>query len=501
MDNRRRYRNNLTPQQMVDLQEELREMDQEEEEIERERIAYRKRLQARKKRAALRRKKQMQRIRIGAAAAAVLLVVLAGRGIASGASKKKAVENRQQQAEQAGVERVKKTAEEQAAAIAEKEQWNVSFSAVGDNLISQRLIDQAKSGSGYDFTKVYADTADFIKKHEINWIDVETTINTEIEPSGYPQFSTPGENGKALVDAGFNIFSLANNHTYDLGAEGISAAEKYWSSMQEQYKICTTGLASLNAGASGSADLTSGYEEQGLAPQTNVIVDEIPVYTCKNGKTVAFLTYVESTNPQSESDYAMYEKPEGSSKRVIYTYERDLIREQIKAADEKADAVVVSCHWGNEDTHTITDTQQSMAQFLADCGADLILGDHPHVIQNGAWISAQDGRQVFCIYSFGNFVSTQEDGDNIVGVALDCTLHFADGEDPEEPEVTIVDPKMVPVITEYGEEGTNAHVMLFSAFTEDMAKKHGIHGYISDPFTVKSIKKMLNDTISEEFRG
>ncbi|MBQ2642056.1 MAG: CapA family protein, partial [Lachnospiraceae bacterium] len=86
----------------------------------------------------------------------------------------------------------------------------ITFTAVGDNLINEVLYGQAAeyaveagSSEAWDFTPCYASVAPFIREHDVNWIDIETLMTDTLEPSGYPAFSTPGASGRALYDAGW----------------------------------------------------------------------------------------------------------------------------------------------------------------------------------------------------------------------------------------------------------------------------------------------------------
>ena len=143
----------------------------------------------------------------------------------------------------------------------------------------------------------------------------------------------------------------------------------------------------------------------------------IPLQTV-NGVTIAYLSYTEHTNgiPQNSSMQA----------NVIYTSQTDVIEQQVKAARQLADFVVVGVHWGVENSHAIADSQRTLAQNLADWGADLIIGTHPHVLQNAQWLTAADGRQVFTAYSLGNFISTQEKPNQLVGAILSVQLEKND---------------------------------------------------------------------------
>ena len=130
-----------------------------------------------------------------------------------------------------------------------------------------------------------------------------------------------------------------------------------------------------------------------------------------NGVTIAYLSYTDHTNgiPQSSAMTA----------NVIYTSQRDVMEQQVRRARELADFVVVGVHWGVEDSHKITQTQRDLAQQLSDWGADVILGTHPHVVQDAEWKTSVDGRRTFVAYSLGNFLSTQSKPDQLIGAIPD----------------------------------------------------------------------------------
>lgn len=81
--------------------------------------------------------------------------------------------------------------------------------------------------------------------------------------------------------------------------------------------------------------------------------------------------------------------------------------EEIGNAHQQAQVVVVSMHWGNEYQAGADERQQTLAQQIADAGADVIWGHHPHVLQKMEWLESADGRQVLVIYSLGNLLADQ----------------------------------------------------------------------------------------------
>jgi poly-gamma-glutamate synthesis protein (capsule biosynthesis protein) len=343
----------------------------------------------------------------------------------------------------------------------------VDFSATGDNLIHQLIYQQAAARAGegekYSFDYCYENLVPFYAGFDVNWINQETLCNNELEPSTYPCFSTPGECAEALYRAGIRVFSLSNNHTYDKGSKGIAATLRFWDSMPED--VVTTGL-------------WQGEEDY----------DTIPLQTV-NGVTIAYLSYTEHTNgiPQSSSMEA----------NVIYTSQTDVIERQVKRAAELADFVVVGTHWGVEDSHTITQAQRTLAQQLADWGADVIVGTHPHVIQDAEWLTAEDGRKTFVAYSLGNFISTQKHKDQLIGAIL--TLQLQKVTDPDGTvTLSVCEPKLHPTVTHYDSGKANVRTYLFRDYTQELASKHGVRATYSD-FNYDYIQSTAEKYISAEF--
>ena len=343
----------------------------------------------------------------------------------------------------------------------------VRFSATGDNLIHSPIYKQAKrraSGSeSYDFDYCYAGIAPFYAQQDVNWINQETLCSDELEPSSYPCFSTPGDCARALYRAGIRVFSLSNNHTYDKGASGIAATLRFWEGMPED--VVTTGLWR------GKADY-----------------DRIPLQTI-NGVTIAYLSYTEHTNgiPQSSAMEA----------NVIYTSQTDVIEQQLHLARQQADFVVVGVHWGVENSHAITDAQRQLAKKLADWGADLIVGTHPHVLQDAQWLMSEDGRQVFTAYSLGNFISTQNKPDQMVGAILTVQLRKV-----VEPDGTVqcsvLEPELHPTVTHYDAGKSNVRTCLLRDYTEELAQKHGVRAEYPD-FSLESARQIAQQNIADEF--
>lgn len=343
----------------------------------------------------------------------------------------------------------------------------VRFSATGDNLIHSKIYQQAAAravgDAAYSFDYCYANLVPFYSDFDVNWINQETLCTDELAPSTYPCFSTPGDCARALYRAGFRVFSLSNNHTYDKGASGIAATLRFWASMPAD--VVTTGLWR------GEADYGT-----------------IPLHTV-NGVTIAYLSYTEHTNgiPRSSAMEA----------NVLYTSQTDVIEQQVRQAAQLADFVVVGVHWGVEDSHTITGAQRTLAQQLADWGADVIVGTHPHVLQNAGWLTAEDGRRVFAAYSLGNFLSTQSKKDQLIGAVLTLRLQKTTSPDGTV-QLEVLDPQLHPTVTHYGAGKSDVRAYLYRDYTPALAAAHGVRANDSD-FSYDYIRAVAQQYIDPAF--
>ena len=343
----------------------------------------------------------------------------------------------------------------------------VRFSATGDNLIHSKIYQQAAAravgDAAYSFDYCYANLVPFYSDFDVNWINQETLCTDELAPSTYPCFSTPGDCARALYRAGFRVFSLSNNHTYDKGASGIAATLRFWASMPAD--VVTTGLWR------GEADYGT-----------------IPLHTV-NGVTIAYLSYTEHTNgiPRSNAMEA----------NVLYTSQTDVIEQQVRQAAQLADFVVVGVHWGVEDSHTITGAQRTLAQQLADWGADVIVGTHPHVLQNAGWLTAEDGRRVFAAYSLGNFLSTQSKKDQLIGAVLTLRLQKTTSPDGTV-QLEVLDPQLHPTVTHYGAGKSDVRTYLYRDYTPALAAAHGVRANDSD-FSYDYIRAVAQQYIDPAF--
>ena len=342
---------------------------------------------------------------------------------------------------------------------------SITILGAGDDLIHSTLYNRAKKlagGNGYNFDPMYARVASRIQGADIAVINQETPLASKVAPiSGYPLFNSPTEVGDEMVKLGFDVINHANNHVLDMGEKGIKATLDYW----DTQPVKVVGVYRSDA------DLQN-----------------IRIVEAKGIKT-AHVGITEMTN-------GLY-LPQGSDYRILYAKDTDLIKDLIQKAKSMADVVVISVHWGTEDTYTLTDSQKKLAQELVDWGADIVFGNHPHVVQKLELLTrASDGAKCPVIFALGNFISGQLYGRNMVSGLLTVTMtkNFETG------KTTYSGMKFEPIVTHYGSKFADLQIYPLSEYSEALASKHGVRKN-SPEFSMDFIQNIIDSNIPKEYQA
>ena len=266
-------------------------------------------------------------------------------------------------------------------------EYKTNLIMVGDALIHSSVYRDANrlaNYNGYDFKPQIKYIKEIVKDYDIAYYNQETILGgTSLGLSDYPTFNSPQEEGDAMLDAGFNLVSLATNHTADRGKNAILESRKYWNKQESVQAV----------GSYSSLEEKKELENKVLE---------------SNGITYAMLNYTYGTNGMPVSDsYLVNVWPTDLDLNIVasdtkYQAYKETVKKDIEAIRDKVDVLIVAMHWGVEYTHTPTQYEKDMAKYLADNDVDIVIGTHPHVIQPVEWI---DDTIVF--YSLGNFISAQ----------------------------------------------------------------------------------------------
>lgn len=261
---------------------------------------------------------------------------------------------------------------------------SISLIMAGDNLINDKLYNAAKKGDGsYDFKSMYSYIKDIVKNYDLAYYNQETILGgSEIGVSSYPAFNSPYEVGDATIDTGFNLVSLATNHTLDRGEKAIINSLNYWNNKS-------------NVLTSGSYLSNDDRNKVNIKEVNNITYTMLNYTYGTNGIKVPegkeYLVNIwpcTGNNPDNDTKYQEYKK---------------VVKEDILRVRDKVDLLIVAMHFGVEYTHVPTNYQIDMAEFLSSLGVDIIIGTHPHVIMPITYIN-----DTLVIYSLGNFLSAQD---------------------------------------------------------------------------------------------
>lgn len=264
-------------------------------------------------------------------------------------------------------------------------EYEAKMIMVGDALIhSSVYMDAEKNDGSYDFKPMLKYIKPIVSKYDLKYYNQETILGgKELGYSTYPQFNSPKEVGDAFLDAGFNLVSLANNHTMDKGEVGVLNSVNYWKNKK-------------NVVYSGQ---WSSWDER----------NEVHVYKV-NGISYAFFSYTTWTNG--------LETPSGKE-YLNNVYSDEKAANDIAKVRDLVDVVIVAMHLGTEYSLGVSSSQEYIANYLAGLGVDLIIGSHPHVVEPVEYIN---NGKTFVIYSLGNFISAQVGIDRLTGLMMEVTI-------------------------------------------------------------------------------
>ncbi len=283
----------------------------------------------------------------------------------------------------------------------EKKETDITFTmtAIGDVMChnTQYLdayIESDDENHNYDFSYVFEDIYRYTKITDLTIGSLETSFaGKERGYSNYPTFNSPDNLAYDLKKIGVDVLSTAGNHCLDMGFSGLSRT-----------------IDVLN-----DADIShlGTYKTQEDRDQI--------LFKYVKGIKIAFINYTYGTNGI----------PVPSDKQFcVNLIDKDLIKKDTERAKQENAEIIVACmHWGTEYQTTANPEQEELADFLFQNGVDIILGNHPHVLEpmEKRTVTLEDGTQKdgFVIYALGNFICDQnaENTRNSIILNLKITKH------------------------------------------------------------------------------
>ena len=294
-----------------------------------------------------------------------------------------------------------------------------TLTAIGDIMCHNTQYWDAyqKETDTYDFSYVFENVKDYIAAGDISIANIETSFaGKDRGYSNYPVFNSPDELARDVKATGLDIITTAGNHCLDMGYSGLSRTIDV---------LKNNGIEQLGT-----------YKSQ--EERDTIFIKDV------KGIKIAFIDYTYGTNGI----------PVPSGKEYcVNLIDKNLIKKDIESAkSQNVDMIVACMHWGDEYKTKANKEQEDLADFLFKNGVNVIIGNHPHVLEQmeKRTVTLEDGttQDGFVIFACGNFICDQnaENTRNSIILNLDITRH-SDG------KVTVDKANYIPIYMYKGASG------------------------------------------------
>ena len=286
----------------------------------------------------------------------------------------------------------------------------IHLAAAGDLNVTDKVIWSGQSGTFYDYTNAFMDVAPIFSEADLALLNFEGNLYGQ--PYGTATVSAPQELMVSLKNAGIDLVQMANSTAIYNGVSGLQTTLA---------NIRNAGIEPVGAYSSNSEfNRNNGYticEVQGLKLA-------FVAFTKGFGGLGLPAGSEDCVNLLYEDYYENYE-----------TLNTDKINKVLKAVSaEKPDMIIALLHWGSEYNDTISDTQEKIASIMKKNGVDVILGTHPHLVQQ---IEYDEATGFLCAYSLGDFFGDGSRSGTAYSIILD--LEITKNYDTGETRVTNFD--------------------------------------------------------------
>ena len=263
----------------------------------------------------------------------------------------------------------------------------VSLFIVGD-IMSHRAV--SKSAESFGYSSFFKHLEDRIAGADLAIGNMEFPLAGK-PYTGYPAFSGPDAYAQYLSDIGFDVFLTANNHILDKGTAGLRRTID----VLERKGLVYTGIA--------------------RDAQADTLLNPLLLHV--RGLRIAIVNFTYGTNTGPWDPWP----------KVNYMRKKDIL--PILERAREADLVLVFPHWGTEYRLHHDSQQEDMASWLVENGADVVVGAHPHVIQDVEYIG-----EAPVVYSLGNALSNQNDLNSRLELALTLRVLLEEDQAPRRLE-------------------------------------------------------------------
>lgn len=335
---------------------------------------------------------------------------------------------------------------------------SVDILAVGDNTVYNDYIYSSgqRDSENWNYDHLYANMADEIKAADLS-IAAQTTVLSTNHETVNNYSITPSEVGDALINAGFDVIAAATNSIDDYGPASIMETIQFWKTSHPDIPVL--GLHETQAEANTVTTMTI------------------------NDIRIALLNYTYDTNNSGSDE---------NNDFIIDIFDKAKITAAVNQVKDY-DCIIFIAHWGDENTTEVNEFQKQWAAYLMELGVDVLIGAHPHVLQPYGRLSDTRGNEMIVFYSLGNFVSTAETIDGLLGGVAKLTVEKTVQNGVST--VKFLTPVIEPMVMHYSYDDNSFKTYMLEDYSNDLAYGHYmIHS--SNDFTVENLQNRFKDIMS-----
>ena len=242
------------------------------------------------------------------------------------------------------------------------------------------IMAHAENFKMQDFNKIWTEVKPIFSKCDFVFGNIESPVDDRRPFSSYPEFNMKNSYPKAMIDAGINVFSLANNHTNDQKIDGILQTFLWAETNENSNKIYFSGIKNI--------------------PNSEITYKIIEY----NSWRIIFCAITEILNQNIGKEYINF---------VNYTEQgrNDFIKtvNNIRHSNE-SDIFILSIH--SNETEYVKDVKESRKKYyhsLLENGVDVIWANHPHIVRERELIGDKNSKKIkkIILYGNGNTISGQ----------------------------------------------------------------------------------------------
>ena len=292
----------------------------------------------------------------------------------------------------------------------------IHLRAAGDLNVTNSVVESGLVASGYDYTRPFLDVAHLLTDGDLTLMNFNGNISGE--PYGTETMSAPSQLLDALRNIGVDILQTANCASVNNGLIGLKSTLS---------AVRQSGLTPVGSYAS----------PQDYAREKGYIICEV------QGIKIAVVAFSKGVGGMG--------MPAGNEDCVnlLYTdyasYYQDINKEKIDAvlkaaAAEKPDITIAMLHWGSEFNDVLSESQKDIASMMMKRGVDVIIGNHPHMVQR---IEFDEDKGTLVAYSLGDFFGDASRDGTYYSIILDVEIT----KDPELGTTKVTNFSYTPIFT------------------------------------------------------